>query len=187
MDKYLFLRTTVAAAVLLSGVAQANPATVTFNGEVTSTTCTLVAGSKTGDLIFPDLTTQQIAASSGWIADTSGINLQLTSCPVGVTKVILDNASTTGTRGSYDGAVIPEGGTGSGIELEVLTTPSTGKDSGVSMGVRPFGPGQIADLHYEVSSGTASVPLKAHIRKNTNIPINAGDFNTTMTVSFTWS
>lgn len=183
MKKILMLSAVMGA--LVSASALANPANVTFNGNVTSTSCTVVAGSKAMELIIPDVTTKEIAdGTEGYSlnAESPESDIEIVSCPPSVTSVNISSFSTTGIPGNNFLRTIPESGTGKGVEI-VFSYKNPDNDNWANLG-----PGEVPSVDWVPdASGNTTITVKSASHKNSANGIVAGDYQTTYTLTFAWS
>jgi major type 1 subunit fimbrin (pilin) len=120
--KKILIGTLISAMGLAAAVAHAAPASnggvATFNGELTSTTCTVTGNGQSNDftVTLPTISISALSAA-GSTAGSTGFNIALTGCPAGASKV--HTFWNLGTNTLSDGNLL-NGGTASNVEVQLV-------------------------------------------------------------------
>lgn len=187
MKKILILSALMAA--LASTSAMAVDANVTFNGTVSTNTCTLNAADATKTLTLPSVSaaTLYAAGTTAYTTYTTSGSFGFTACPSGLTKVTSNytyqgSSLVSGTSGNSAVA----GGTATNVAL-VLMQGSTGNSSTVV----PANGTTNANNQTTISNNAATVPVTvgiwaANSSNSLTLP-TAGTITGTYTVAFTYS
>ena len=144
-------------AVLGATVSSANAAstgTITFNGQLTATTCDAVVDAQGADatIILPNVGINQLT-TTGQTAGRTGFNIALTNC-----QGTLQSASAFFEAGPTvdlpSGHLLNKGGSATGVSLQLRDESSTGGD------VIAVGNGNQSGktTYVAFSSGTANLP-----------------------------
>ncbi|MFX2611928.1 fimbrial protein [Enterobacter mori] len=195
MKKALML--SVVAGAMMSANALANPATVNFNGAVVAPTCTLTADGLTRTVTLNDVTPTSLMATSpdravvGSEVEVPVINFE--KCPSSITSVYLSQVDSSGTIDTV--GYIPEGGTGKGVALGVVTNGGYVAPDDLFNGLSQ----DAFAWEVDPATGTASTaysvglntgPLMLAATKASTVTSAAdiipGAYNTTITLTFDW-
>jgi major type 1 subunit fimbrin (pilin) len=112
----------ISAMSLAAAVAHAAPASnggvATFNGQLTSTTCTVTGNSQGTDFTvkLPTISTAALS-TAGSTAGSTGFNIALTNCPAGASNV--HTFWNLGTNTLSDGNLL-NGGTATKVEVQLV-------------------------------------------------------------------
>jgi len=162
--------------------ADTGTANITFDSEVTSTTCTLEAAQHAVASVIPDTTAKTINAATGEteVARSPDFALNFTACPAGITNINLVDVKSSGGASLTNATtfVVPEGGTARGVAVgTTLNSTTVALGQNVNSGITAPVDG----------SGAASFTGSNFIVHESGVPAATGDYNTTFTLTFDWS
>lgn len=179
----------IALSALMAALASANAMAVdsslTFNGAVTSGTCTMNSADATKTLTIPDISAASLAANSGSFGyQVANGTVNFTGCPGSVSSVKVVNITNSGTPVNGDAKnYFPASGTVTGVAL----TFSLGT-AGNALAID----GSTLNYSVNTSNGAASIPIYSGVRAAKAVQSSlaaptAGTYNSAFTLTFAWS
>ncbi|WP_414446500.1 fimbrial protein [Citrobacter europaeus] len=162
--KQLYL-SIIVLIMVVCGYTQAADTTITLKGNVKASPCVVDSAMLTVELgdYFMD--------SKSTYSDWKNLDLKLSSCPSGTSKVTATFSGTAGTDPTYFYA---NSGTAKGVNVELGDTSGNGKGNGKVMDV-------------SITSGTAKLSLRARIAVTDKKTLAVGTVNTAVTVTYSYS
>jgi len=183
MNKFIAISALMAAFV--SANALAADANLTFNGAVSTGTCTMNAADATKTLVIPDVSSSSLAnaGNTAFTSYSANSTISFTGCPAEVSNVVLSSASGTGTTfGGDTSRQTPASGTATGVHLVISSGPRV---------VDYLRPG-VARSFPVSPSGTVKVPVyvgvTADITSSSAFAApTAGNYSSSYTLTFSYS
>ncbi|MFV0601781.1 MAG: fimbrial protein [Brachymonas sp.] len=164
-----FLSLATAAVLTFSNAANAADGTITINGEITDTTCSISVNGQAPDatLTLPTVSANTLNAA-GETAGTTPFNITLTGC----TNATQKNASTwfeSGATVDSTSGRLNNSGTASNVQVELLNSAQNAIVAGSA---------SQNDVPVDISSGSGT--LSYYARYYATAPTTAGTVTTTV-------
>ncbi|MHC0025533.1 fimbrial protein [Enterobacter vonholyi] len=183
----------IAISALMAAMASANAlaadANLTFNGAVSTGTCTMNSADATKTLTIPDVSISALTAVGAVAYGTINANTTVgfTGCPSTTSYVNVESVTSTGAIFNNSNVLAsPASGTATGVHLIFSVGP------GVTNYVAIDG-STITNRQFAVNSqGNATVPIYVGVRANQSVLSSSADptsgtYSNSYTVTFTYS
>lgn len=161
--KHILLVAGIAAAccALAPAALAADSGTITFNGQVLNSTCSVNGSTPNLTVTLPDVQKSALPASGAYAASAQTFTLSLTGCPVNATPVKVGAQFYSGNAdASVTGGLTNTTGTGyaTGVDVQLLDKNGTAVNIGTAA---PTGNANVTDQVAVSGTGTATLNYSA--------------------------